>query len=153
MFSLCSTRAASPTARRLGTRVLHSAPSPPCDVAGISVAAAVTVGSSGAESVEAAFVLVDVAATAVAVDVGATVVGLEIASVDEGAEEGEEVGVLSDKDAVSVGTGRAAEGSVTFGVAITSVGLEDPASVAHPRRSIRSRIAIRIIVTTNLNRS
>jgi hypothetical protein len=122
-------------------------------VEGLSVAAAVAVLSSEADSVEAASVLVDVAETRVSVEVGETGVGLEAAAVDEGAGEGEEVGVLSDNEAVCAETGREAEGSAAFGAALDSVGLDGAALVAQPLSSIRSRIASRIIVTINLNRS
>ena len=152
IFSLASTTAVCPTLKRLGALVLQSvlAGWPDVSAAGVGV---------GVSAVPAS----DVA-------VGSTVVGVVVASVvgvSEGPDDvvdvgwtvaasvGTEVGVkvggrVADSTADGIGDGTmvsVATGGTTVGVD-AGVGF-----VAHPRKSIRIRIATRIKVTINLNRS
>jgi hypothetical protein len=125
--------------------------------AGAGVAASGTVvGVSGAGET-AVGVGASVVGCSVAADVdvgeGAAVVGVLDASTVGGARDGTTVLVASDVGAACVEPGDEERVSVTFGATIVSVGTGVAAFVAHPRRSIISRIAARMTVTIVLNRS
>ena len=81
-------------------------------------------------------------------DVGEGTTGVDVLddSAVSGASDGTTVSVASDVGAASVETGDEERVSVTSGAGVA-------AFVAHPRRSIRSRITARITVTIILNRS
>ena len=152
MFSLWATRAVCPTLRRLGTLVLQDAS---CAVVGVAASGTIVGSSVATESgvgVEASVVDCSVAAE---VDVSEATRGVGVLddSTVGGASDGATVSVASDVGAASVETGDKERVSVTFGTAMTSVGAGAAAFVAHPRRSITSRINARITVTIVLNRS
>jgi hypothetical protein len=67
--------------------------------------------------------------------------------------DGTTVSATGGAGTVSVGLSGSPEVAVKFGAAAVSVILGAAAVVAHPRRSISSRIAARIRLTTSLKRS
>ena len=152
IFSLRTTRAVCPILRRLGTLVLQDAFS-----AGVGVATSGTVvgGSVAAEAgvAVAASVVAGSVAAEVEVGEGTTGVGVLDDSTVGGASDGTTVSVAPNVGAASVETGDEERVSVTFGATMVSVGAGVAAFVAHPRRSITSRIAARMTVTIVLNRS
>ena len=148
IFSLWTTRAVCPTLRRLGTLVLQDAFCAGVGVVGVAVSGMV-VGSSvvfdAGVGVEASVAACSVDAE-VDVGEGTTGVGVLDDSTVGGASDGTMVSVASDVGAASVETGDEESVSVTFGTGVA-------AFVAHPRRSMRSRMSARITVTIVLNRS
>lgn len=129
--------------------MLQEAPSPD---EGCSAGATVAVVSGVADSGEAAETVVGVADADSVVAVGSISVGVaEAASV--GVEEGGPVSVLSGEDTLSVAVGSVVASSVIPGNAPGSLGLTGAALVAHPRKSMRSRMTRRTIATINLKRS
>lgn len=152
IFSLASTPAVCPTLKRLGALVLQSvlAGWPDVSAAGVGVgvsadpAADVAVGSTVAGVVVTSVVGVSEGPDDV-VDVGWTVaasVGTEVAVNVEGRVADSTTDGIGDGAVVSVATGG------------TTVGVVAGAEfVAHPRNSMRIRIATRIKVTIVLNRS
>jgi hypothetical protein len=130
MFRFLRTRACWPRLRRLGAIVLHA--EEPCEAAGTADAA----GAGAGESVGAAVGAGDSVGAGDGVgEAGAARVSVG-GGMGEGVAEGIATSVLVDAMTISVGRG-AAGGVVT----------------AHPRRSIRTRIAVRMSVTTSLNKS
>jgi len=148
MLSRRITRARCPAFRRLGALVLQEDPSPEAGVAAIFVTASVAVKSGETVGVDLMGRGVDVSKLTVLVEVAASVGGTvdetrvsvadgaEIVSVNSG--NAVNVSVLSDIDEVSV-----IPGDISFGTA----------PVAHPRRTMRRRIAPRMRLTISLNRS
>ena len=148
IFSLWTTRALCPTLRRLGTLVLQA---PFCAGVGVAASGTVVGGSVAAEAgvgVKDSVVAASVAAE-VGVDEGTTVVGVVVGPTVDGIR----VSVESDAGRVGVETGGEGRFSVAFGEAIVSAGARETTFAAHPRRSMRRRIARRITVTIVLNRS
>lgn len=154
MFSLWTTRAVCPTLRRLATLVLQDAFSAEVGVAASGIVVGRSVAAEAGVGVEASVVACSVAAE-VEVGEGTTGVGVLDDSTVGGTTEGATVSLATDVGAgsVSVETGDEERVSVTFGTAMDSVGAGVAAFVAHPRRSITSRINARITVTIVLNRS
>jgi hypothetical protein len=85
--------------------------------------------------------------------VAAETVAVTVASIAVAAGEAVRVAVASSSVEVAAGIVTEAGGSVAFWIAAISVGAEAAGVSAHPRRSIRSRMAARITVTIVLNRS
>jgi hypothetical protein len=130
MFRFLSTCAFCPTPRRLGALVLQNVFSALAGAVGVGVGDSVTAIVVGVGDSAGAGVEVGDSTTAVGVALG-SVVGEIGEDVAEGAI------VLVEVDAAKVSIGSVAGGGV----------------IAQPRRSIKIRIATRIIVTINLNRS
>jgi hypothetical protein len=90
--------------------------------------------------------------------VAAVTVEVTVASIAVAAGEAVRVGVAPSTVDVAAGTVTEAGGSVAFWIAAISVGADSVVAEAaglsaHPRRSIRRRMAARITVTIILNRS
>jgi hypothetical protein len=135
IFSLCTTRADWPTLNWLGTLVLQELV---CSPAG----AAVSVGVAG-----------DSAAVGVGEAVAASASGVGLGSVDVAVGDGTGIsGVLeAGIDSACVGTGDAT--STGLGPAASAAVAGEAGRVAHPRRSIRTRIKSNAAVMANLKRS
>ena len=151
MLSLRITLACCPRLRRLGALVLQEAPSPEAGVA--PVAAVFVTASVEVESGET----VGVDLLERGVDVSKLTALVEVAASVGGRGDGARVSVADGAETVSVNSGNAVNVSVLFETGEVSVipgGISfGTALVAHPRRSMRRRIAPRMRLTMSLNRS
>jgi hypothetical protein len=130
MFSLRITTAVWPTLSRLGALVLQDVL---CDCVGVASAGA-GVGVASVAGIDVS-VVASVVGSDVGVSVEGTVVGVAVSSIVTGTEVGVRVSAMGCITGVSIGAG------------------ELPFVVAHPRRSMRSRMIARTPVTIVLNRS